>query len=110
MGKEERTKESEMIVLRPAVILKVVDKGTLTDCGAATRVLLLDSRLGRFKVCASLRLTSSSRCSMNYNALGLFETWRVLERLLDCFFVARVVPVMDGGAFTALELTLLRAA
>jgi hypothetical protein len=26
-----------MMVLRPAVILKVVDRGTLTDCGAARR-------------------------------------------------------------------------
>lgn len=37
-GRREHTKESEIIVLRPAVILRVAAKGTLTDCGAADRV------------------------------------------------------------------------
>ena len=45
-GREERrrTKESEMIVLRPAVILKVVE-GSLAGDGAAKMVLLLGARL-----------------------------------------------------------------
>lgn len=34
-GAHGRTKESEMMVLRPGDILKVVARGTLTDCGAA---------------------------------------------------------------------------
>jgi hypothetical protein len=38
-SRREHTKESDMIVLRPAVILKVVAKGTLTDCGAADALL-----------------------------------------------------------------------
>jgi hypothetical protein len=49
-----------MIVLRPAVILKVVDKGTLLDCGAATVTLLLG--LQAASIVYALRSSSPFGC------------------------------------------------